>query len=83
MFGKQVNCNTVFLGYPILDEKSHLKEEARSFFFIALAFCLWNSNIAFPSLLEQEFTADPELATPLKDSITWHFFIHTEELVRN
>lgn len=44
---------------------------------IALAFCLWNSNIAFPSLLEQEFTADPELATPPKDSITWHFFIHT------
>jgi len=51
--------------------------------FLALAFCLWNSNIAFPSLLEQEFTADPELATPPKDSITWHFFIHTEELVRN
>lgn len=51
--------------------------------FLALAFCLWNEWIAFPSLLEQEFTADPELATPPKDSITWHFLIHTEELVRN
>lgn len=26
--------------------------------------------IHFPSLLEQEFTADPELATPPKDFIT-------------